>query len=242
MSRGWFLFSKTQSPRPSSLSMSLKRARPPLPRPVSFLSDSRVFSEGAADPRVHCAVCLWSVHQSGLFAERSTPGAKRNEVILGLAVTGAPHQPPRVPQGADVCLRSLSAVTTLPLHSSVTSPCPQGLDFRKNLGDSFIQCVGPFSLVRRRSSCLGPWHGPLESSGHSRQCVGQERSFPPCVPKLGEEEWKWGPSSAQAHLGAQVALGAELRGWGLLVRSSRAGLSTQGAHTALSHPHSLLSL
>lgn len=25
---------------------------------------------------------------------------------------------------------------------------------------------------------------------------------------------KWGPSSAQAHPGAQVALGAELRGWG----------------------------
>ena len=24
----------------------------------------------------------------------------------------------------------------------------------------------------------------------------------------------WGPSSAQAHPGAQVALGAELRGWG----------------------------
>lgn len=54
----------------------------------------------------------------------------------------------------------------------------------------------------------------------------------------------WGLSSAQAHPGAQVALGAELRGWGSAaqVLAELAPRLRQGAHTALPHPHSPLLL
>ena len=187
-------------------------------------------------------MCLWSVHQSGLFAEGVTPGAKRNEMILGLAIAGAPHQPQESPRE-----RTSAPFTLCSDHScryiQVTSPCPRGLDFRNNLGDSFIQCVDPFSLVRRCcQAVLGPWHGPLGSLGHSRQRVWSGTLEPPCVPKLGERGevgiiLSTGPPWGPGGLGCR----AERLG---VCRSGpcRAGPPTQGAHSALPHPHSLLSL
>lgn len=95
--RAWFSFQDTEPEAFISVHVYPKSPAP-LPGRTSFLRDSRVFSEEAQQTHKSIALCLWSVHQSVLFAEGITPGVKRNEMILGLAVTGAPHQPQESPR------------------------------------------------------------------------------------------------------------------------------------------------
>lgn len=69
--------SKTRSLRPSSLSMSIQRARPPLPRPASFLSDSRVFSEEAQQTHESIVLCVFGLYiNPGYLLRGLLPGLK----------------------------------------------------------------------------------------------------------------------------------------------------------------------